>query len=310
MNFDSNENELLALEKFYFKKNQDISNLINLNLINQYESSTTELINAIYSMQSKIDLSKEAIRHSGISIRNQISEKIVSQANKSPKNTELINNKLHIIDIIEDIFAHISVNKELSSTALYLIRSLILPILQLAIADDFFIHNKYHPARDFLYTFSNASLGLINNQSKENNPLYLKLKRIAIDLNQANPLSTADFRQADNELKEFISYQKKNANTQSHSSERFLEAKIHSEIESCIKNKQVPDGIMTILNKVWKNVMLDIYSDDSCNEDDREKATTFINSLLFSIKPSKTDIEKRRLEKIMPVINQELEDGM
>jgi len=56
--------------------------------------------------------------------------------------------------------------------------------------------------------------------------------------------------------------------------------------------------------------MFKIYLNVNSNNEDRERATAFISSLIFSINRAKNNIEKNRLERLIPIINNEFEDGL
>ena len=305
-----NNNPLLSLEQQYAQKNNNISNLISSNMVNQHRVSTTELVSALKSIQSFLISEDTGSQSSAQSIRAQLKENILAPTNKSFNSTELNHNKLYLVDMIEDIFDNISQNKELSTTGFNLLKRLTVPVMQLTLVDENFIADKQHPARAFLDDFSNATLGIIDTQEKQHDAFYLKLSDIAARLNSEENIDSAVFKESHKQLNHFIARRKQQANTRSHASKSAIEAKIDAILDYCIKGKQLPDGIVVILKRIWKNVMLDIYSDSNCTEDDKEKATAFINSLIFSIKPAQSAIDKQRLEKIIPIINEELEDGL
>ena len=56
--------------------------------------------------------------------------------------------------------------------------------------------------------------------------------------------------------------------------------------------------------------MLSIYLDKNSNSESWERASAFISSLIFSIKPAKSSIEKNRLERLIPILNSDLDDGL
>ncbi|MDX2506156.1 MAG: DUF1631 family protein [Gammaproteobacteria bacterium] len=306
------ENNLLALKQAYLNnKKHNVANFISSTFVSQHDISTGELINAVTGIQYNSPANPGSDNLPTASVHKQIKENILASTNKSPETTQLKHSKLYLIDLIEDLFGHISENKKLSLTAKYLFRNLMLPIIHLSLVDESFIDDEQHPARLFLNDFADASLGITDENSRTNNPLYLKLENVATQLTHKNKVNKIVFTEIHADLKRFIEYRKQQANTNSLSSRATIETKIDAILKHTIKDKKLPDdGIALILNKVWKNVMLNIYFDDNCDDGDWDRATAFINSLLLSIKPAQTLAEKKRLAKLIPIISHELEDGL
>lgn len=306
----SARNNLLSLKKIYSDKQQNFSSKEAAAFVHEHDATTKELINALVGIQYNTVPDQEHPYESPVSVQQQIKDTILAQTNKSPETTQLKNNKLYLIDMIEDLFIHIADNKKLSLSAKGLFRNLIIPIIHLALIDDTFIDNETHPARLFLDDFSDASLGITDSESNSNNPIYLKLKKITLQLGDENKINSAVFSALNSDLNRFINYRKQQANSSGKASSSSAEKKVNSLIKYCIKDEKLPEGVTLILNKIWKNVMLSIYQDNSCDADDRERATAFMSSLIFSIKPALTSIEKNRLERLIPIIDRELEDGL
>ena len=306
----SARNNLLSLKKIYADKQQSFSSSEAATFVNEHDATTKELINALAGIQYNASPDQDHPDESPVSVQQKIKDTILARTNKSPETTQLKNNKLYLIDMIEDLFTHIADNKKLSLSAKGLFRNLIIPIIHLALIDDTFIDNETHPARFFLDDFSDASLGITDSETNSNNPIYLKLKKITSQLSEENKINSAVFSALNSDLKRFVNYRKQLANSNAQSSSSSAEKKINSLIVHSINDKKLPEGVTLILNKIWKNVMLNIYQDNSCDADDRERTTAFMSSLIFSIQPALTSIEKNRLERLIPIINRELEDGL
>jgi len=307
------ENNLLALKQAYIRsqersQKQSISNLMTSAYSNQYDISTNDLINAVIDIKHHSIDSRENKDFSTTSVQKKIKENILSKADKSPETTQLKNNQLYLIDMIETLFDHIMDNKHLSSRAAYLFRSMIIPFIHLALVDDSFFDNTQHPARLFLDDFADADLGITDGDSTTNNPLYLKLSKLTTQLSNEDQINRSFFKTIHSDLKRFIEQRKQYANINNSASRRSVEQKVDAILTHCIKDKKLPDDINLLLNKVWKNVMVNIYFDE--NNDDWDKAVAFINAFLFSIQPADTPNDKKRLDKLIPILNHELENGL
>ena len=306
-------NKLLTLKQAYIRsqehsQKQSIANLMTSAYTNQYDISTNDLINAIIDVKHHSIDSRENKDFSTTSVQKQIKENILSKADKSPETTLLKNNQLYLIDMIETLFDHIMDNKHLSSSSTYMFRSMIIPFIHLALVDDSFFDNTQHPARLFLDDFADAALGITDGDSNTDNPLYLKLNNITIQLSSEDQINRSFFKKIHSDLKRFTEHRKQYANINNSASRKSVEQKVDAILAHCIKDKKLPDDISLLLNKVWKNVMVSIYFDD--NNDDWDKAIAFINALLFSIQPADTPIDKKRLDKLIPILNHELENGL
>ncbi len=302
------DNSLRSLrESFLTAQNNGISSFITSSYANQYDVSTDELIEAI----THIKHSPAGFQDSdpAASISQQIREEVFSGINKSPENTELKNKKLFLIDMIETLFNHICNNKNLTPTAVHLFRRLTIPVIHLSLIDDVFIDSSKHPARLFLDDFADAALGIGDDEDSQDNPLYLKLHKLIEQTSQEDRISGSFFSELHDDLKRFLQYRKQQANIKSPTSRTQIEKKIDAIILYHTQNRNVPDNMLLILNKVWKKVMLNAYFDDSHSEDEWDKAKAFVGSLIYSITP-KTDVEQKRLTRLIPVVRQEFEDGL
>lgn len=307
--YSSADNSLRSLRESYMdSQNKSISSLITSSYNNQYDVSTDELVQAVINIRNSSPDYQQL--DSTNSIAQKIREEVLSGVNKSSKSTELKNKRLFLIDMIETLFDHICNNKNLSPTAIHLFRQLTIPVIHLSLIDDAFIDSSEHPARLFLEDFADAALGISDDEDSQNNYLYLKLHKIIELASQEERINSSFFSELHDDLKRFIQSRKQQANIKSPSSRIQIEKKIDAIILYHTQNRDVPDNLLLILNKVWKKVMLNTYFDDNYNDDDWEKSKAFIDTLINSIRTVKTDIEYKRLERLLPVLRQEFEDGL
>jgi hypothetical protein len=304
-NINSDLNNLYSLNQIYEEKQQKVTAFAN-----EYETTTQELIKALANIQYTSSPDHALQKTPSVSVIEQIKNNILMLADKSPDTTLLKNDKLYLVDMIEDLFAHIADNKKLSSSAKELFRRLMIPIIHLALIDQTFIENENHPARQFLDDFADASLGITDSIDNKNNLIYLKLKKFTRQLGSINKINRSVFVEFNKDLNSFISYRKEHANKNRQTAHSSIRTKINAIVEHCINGEELPDGLVIFLNKIWKNVMLSIYLDKNSNSELRGRASAFISSLIFSIRPAKSPVEKKRLERLIPIINRELTDGL
>jgi len=107
----------------------------------------------------------------------------------------------------------------------------------------------------------------------------------------------------------FVHFRKQKAQKTKSPEKLSLSNRVDHIIQHCIKDEELPKGVITFLEKVWKNVMLKAYLDKYSSSEKRGRSTAFISSLIFSIKPATNSVEVSRLEQLIPVINNELDEG-
>jgi hypothetical protein len=303
-------NNLYYLKQAYAHKEESNSPLENTN--SQYQASTDQLIDALNDIKQSQEQSVQDTEMTE-SIQKQLKHELLSHTDQAPEETDLVNDHLYLVDMIEDLFHNISENKSLSTTAKQLFQHLIIPIIHLALIDETFIEDMTHSARQFLEEFAETSLGITdldNHETQSDGILYLKLQQISTQLKYEQKINNAVFCTAHEELKTFINLRKTQANSYTPSVKASINKKINAIFDHCLKDKKLPKGIILILNKIWKNVMVNIYLDNNCDQESREKSIAFINSLIFSIQPAKNSLEKYRLERLIPVLNKELKKGL
>ncbi|WP_198264307.1 DUF1631 family protein [sulfur-oxidizing endosymbiont of Gigantopelta aegis] len=304
-------NHLLQLHDVYAENHLNKNTQNNDNFTHHHETSTQELISSLQALHHNA-LLYDAMQSSP-SIHLQIKNNILADTNKQSHSTALKNKKLHLIDMIEDLFTHIENNKHLSIRAKKLFRRLMIPIIHLSLVDDTFINNTTHVARHFLDDFANAAFGITDTEESINNPVYLKLKKISTQLGRENKINKAIFSELDGDLKQFVNYRKQQANhtrKQPQAVKANLQSKVDNIVQQAIKDKEIPPGIHLFIDKIWKNVLLNIYSDNSSSDDMKERANAFISALIFSITATQKHIERVRIQRLIPIINEELQFGL
>ncbi len=221
-----------------------------------------------------------------------------------------------MIDVIGMLFDFIANDESLTDAVKALIARLQIPILKISIKDKNFFSNKKHPARQLLNDLSNAGLGVTEDVPARENPLFIKLESIinkVLDQDDEN-VDVGVYEQAIKDLDRFIQHIQEDSvgyrKTKKRSSRETILSLITTEIDSRLNNRQVPQVIITLLERVWKDVMLDIYFNEGMDSDEWDMALTFVETLIRSVEPLRNDKAQRQLVKIIPGILNTLNEGL
>ena len=85
---------------------------------------------------------------------------------------------------------------------------------------------------------------------------------------------------------------------------------VNTELESRLADKQVPHTITMLLERVWKDVMIDIFFNEGMESDEWDMALTFIDTLTWSIDPKDDTQSQKQLVRVIPGILNALNAGL
>ncbi len=277
-------------------------------------ASTTDVMSTLSQIQ--VDPvpanSYTAQQHSG-SETSALLKEALKQALHNNQNKEAINQADDdMIDVIGMLFDFILGDNNLVDSVKSLLSRLQIPIIKIALQDKSFFRNKNHPVRKLLNELANAGLGVTDNVNSQNNPLYLKLESLVtrITNEQTQDTEEAFFEEILEDLHRFLSeFNQGIKNRRTPSKDAALKL-VTTELNSRITHKNLPRNIILLLERVWKDVMLDIFFSDGMESDEWDMAMTFVDTLIWSVDP-KTDIQsQKQLVRVIPGILNALNAGL
>ncbi len=251
-------------------------------------------------------------QHSG-SETSALLKEALKQALHNNQNKEAINQADDdMIDVIGMLFDFILGDNNLVDSVKSLLSRLQIPIIKIALQDKSFFRNKNHPARKLLNELANAGLGVTDNVNSQNNPLYLKLESIVtrVTNEQTESIDESFYEELLEDLHRFLSeFNQGIKNRRTPSKDAALKL-VSTELNSRITHKNLPHNIVLLLERVWKDVMLDIFFSDGMESDEWDMAMTFVDTLIWSVDP-KTDIQsQKQLVRVIPGILNALNAGL
>ncbi len=277
-------------------------------------ATTTDVMNTLSQIQVDplVANSYTGQEHSG-SETSALLKEALKQALHNNQHKEAINQADDdMIDVIGMLFDFILGDNNLVDSVKSLLSRLQIPIIKIALQDKSFFRNKNHPARKLLNELANAGLGVTENVNSQNSPLYLKLENIVsrIANEQTQNSNEIFFEELLEDLHRFLSeFNQGIKNRRTPSKDAALKL-VSTELNSRIAHKNLPRNIVLLLERVWKDVMLDIFFSDGMESDEWDMAMTFVDTLIWSVDP-KTDIQsQKQLVRVIPGILNALNAGL
>ncbi len=280
-------------------------------------ADTTDVMNTLSQIQIDPALANpynpySGQQHSG-SETSALLKEALKQALHNNQNKEAINQADDdMIDVIGMLFDFILGDNNLVDSVKSLLSRLQIPIIKIALQDKSFFRNKNHPARKLLNELANAGLGVTDNVNSQNNPLYLKLESIVtrVTNEQTETIDEGFYEELLEDLHRFLSeFNQGIKNRRTPSKDAALKL-VSTELNSRIAHKNLPHNIVLLLERVWKDVMLDIFFSDGMESDEWDMAMTFVDTLIWSVDP-KTDIQsQKQLVRVIPGILNALNAGL
>lgn len=224
-----------------------------------------------------------------------------------------------IIDIVAMLFDFILDDKSLPPVAKALLSRLQIPLLKVAISDKEFFSKKQHPARRLLNQMAQALMGLDEEIRIDNSPLLQKVdyivNRILNDFHDNIMLF-------DELLLEFERFQSltqvQESRTQAASQKQYqvrekqklTSAWVMECIASRIKDKKLPKAVYELIAGPWREVMVQSYLNEGDESLRWKEQLRFVDLLVWSVEPKKTDADKKRLANILLELVITLQDGL
>lgn len=277
-------------------------------------ASTEDVMSTLSQMQTAPEFygsSTEQI-DGGSVISSSLVKDALKQSLQSNQQKQAINqNDDGIIDVIGMLFDFILDDKNLVDSVKSLLSRLQIPIIKIALQDKSFFRTKNHPARKLLNELANAGLGVTDNITVKDNPLYLKLENIVSRVTNEQPEESdaTFFAELLEDLQRFITQFNHGNGDKGPSKEAAIKL-VSTELNSRMSTKELPNNIILLLERVWKDIMLDIFFSDGMESDEWDMAMTFVDTLIWSI-DTKTDVQsQKQLVRVIPGILNALNSGL
>ncbi len=276
-------------------------------------ASTDDLMDTFSHLQNNAEMTGSFSDLNDGKATSELLKQALTQSLQSNQQKQAINqNDDNMIDVIGMLFDFILNDDNLVDSVKALLSRLQIPIIKTALQDQEFFRNKNHPARKLLNELANTGLGVTDNIDVQNNPLYLKLMNIVSKITDESTqnYNIDFFEELRENLQRFLAqFNHTSGRKKAPSKDAVLEL-VNTEISARIRKKELPNNIVLLLERIWRDVLFDIFVTDGLDSDEWDTAMTFVDTLMWSIDP-KLDIQsQKQLVKVIPGILKALNIGL
>ena len=222
------------------------------------------------------------------------------------------------LDIVAMLFDYILDDRNIPDAIKALIGRLQIPVLKVAMLDKSFFSQKSHPARQFLDTLADASIGW-NDEEGHQSGLYKKIDNLVQRVLNEFDDKVGIFTDVQEELAQFLAEERKRATELTgrsaqviHHKEQTEIAKVmaHDEIRRRIQSQPLPDGIRAFLSGCWESTLTAAYTQAGEDSEHWTVALETMDDLVWSVTPKKVPEERKKLVSLLPGLLKRLQDGM
>lgn len=199
------------------------------------------------------------------------------------------------IDFIKLIFDAIIDEDSITDEIKTLLLSLQIPVIKAAMLDaDFFVDDQ-HPARQLLDKIAEAGVGV----SEHHDPVYIDIEKIVRKLLKDYDEDVVAFTVALDELKtltEEIYRKARETEAESQKTIKMAQAKsiVLREIRKITIGKELPEGIRTLVLKMWPSMMFNHFLKSGKANDEWVELLMILQKIIESVQPinSKEELEE------------------
>lgn len=280
-----------SIEGFVGGSHADVTSAGNANYY-----SHQQVMTALTGLQEPVgDLSQTPL----VFDANQIKKAVLSSIGESDGGavTKAVNQVSEkTIDFIKLIFDAIIEEDSITDEIKTLLLSLQIPIIKAAMLESEFFIDDQHPARQLLDKITEAGVGV----SEHTDPVYIQIEHVVRKLLNDYDEDVVAFTVALEELKELTEdiYAKARENeAKSQKTVKMAHAKeiVLKEIRKITLGKELPQGIRTLVLKVWPSMMFNHFLKHGKANDDWVELLMILQKIIESVQPVNTIVELEEL---------------
>jgi Protein of unknown function (DUF1631) len=201
------------------------------------------------------------------------------------------------IDFIKLIFDGIIEEESITDEIKTLLLSLQIPVIKAAMLDAEFFVDDQHPARQLLDKIAEAGVGV----SEHKDPVYVSIETIVRKLLNDYDEDVVAFTVALSELNDLTEEIYRNAReteVESQKAVKLAHAKsvVLQEIRKITIGKELPEGIRTLVLKIWPSMMFNHFLKNGKANDEWVELLMILQKIIESVQPlqSVSDLEELR----------------
>ena len=222
------------------------------------------------------------------------------------------------INLVAMLFQFVLDDRNLAAPMKALIARLQIPIIKVAMLDKSFFSKGGHPARKLLNEIAHASIGWMQTENIERDPLYAKVSHV---VNRLLSEFEGDVSLFDEMLTEFLAFLEVDQRRSGLVTQRTVNAedgkaktelartRVQDALNEKVAGKSLPKVVITLLEEAWSNVLFLIYLKEG-EDKNWKKALKVVDELLWSVEPMSDSTSRQRLLKMVPSLLKNLRAGL
>jgi hypothetical protein len=220
------------------------------------------------------------------------------------------------VDVVAMLFDLILNDRELPGALRAQIGRLQIPVLKVAMLDKGFFSNRQHPARRLLDGIAGAATGW---EEQELPRLTEKLRTIVeavldgFDEDVAifsTQLAVLEAFLADEEKRGAEAASKLQEEVEQEDSNALARQAVAEQVQRHTANQQLPDLIRDFLERLWQQVLVEVYQHAGASSQGWKEAIATMDALVWSVTPKTAEEERRRLLDTLPGLLHRLRSGL
>lgn len=223
------------------------------------------------------------------------------------------------IDIVGMLFDVILDDPRLPSRIKALLARLQIPVLKVALLDGSFFSHKQHPARRLINEMARASIGWVEPEQLDSDPLYSRIKltveRILAEF-EDDPQLFSDllddfliFLEEEEERARLVEERTRQAAEGKAKIER-AKARVSAEIQRRTRGYDLPEVVHKLLGDAWSKVLFLAYLKSGEEGSDWRQKLEVVDRLIASVQPQRSAEARRRQLLEIPQLLQDLREGL
>ena len=224
-----------------------------------------------------------------------------------------------VIDIVSMLFEFILDDRNLPDDIKALLSRLQIPMLKVGLLDKAFFSKRQHPARKLLNELAQAAIGWDPVRRGGKDGLHAKIESIVnrilagfednLDMFGALLAEFEKYVEDENRRVSLIERRTREAEEGKAKAEN-ARAQVNAVIHPLTSDKAAPEVVRSLLANAWSNVLFLIALRDGSDSIGWQKSAEAARDLAWSVKPKRTDEERKALRSRMPSLVEELKAGL
>ena len=222
------------------------------------------------------------------------------------------------INLVAMLFQFILDDRNLAAPMKALIARLQIPVIKVAMLDKNFFSKGGHPARKLLNEIAHASIGWMQPDNIERDPLYVKVSSVVTRLLNEFDSDIFLFEEV---LTDFVAFLEIDQRRTGLVAQRTVNAedgkaktelartRVQAVLNEKVAGKSLPKVVIALLEEAWSNVLFLVYLKEG-EGSNWNNTLKVVDELLWSVEPMKDAGSRQRLLKVVPSLLKNLRAGL